>query len=364
MNKSFTSIDKLNNLFWSKIVSSTRQDVSSVSVFRVIAGLFILLLNVNSFGWIGSAPRAFFDPPFFSLGILFKSFPSTAVLRTMEVLMLICLLFTIAGIRARFSTRLYVALSLIAHSFQFSFGKIDHDIIYLALLLCMSFSGWGTQLALVPDTMKSSDSPERSLSLISVLLCFGFFSAGFLKAINWFNLDFTRSGVAFWYYSGYYAMGRTSLLAPAAQHVPLSVFKIMDYLGVIFELIPLFCLLKSRKMWTIWLILACSFHLVNLLLLNIAFFTNALAYLAFIDYSALGQKIRKNRSLITAFLVMTLFVFIIRLYNVLFYVEDMSMLFIKDTDIKTCLWIYLIIWLFTLSVFIRYFRRLLRPAVV
>ena len=342
MSKLLTSANKLNHSFWLKVVNSTSVSIESVSIFRIITGFFILLFNGNSFSWLGDAPRAFFDPPLLSLSIFFTRFPPKAFFSTIEVILLVCTLFITLGIRARLSTLVYVVLSIIAYSFQYSLGKIDHNFLFLALLICMSFSGWGSKLALVPDTLRKSDSPAKSLSLLSILVCFAFFSAGFAKGVKWMNVDFSKSGSAHWFYSGYYVMGRTYMLAPLVKNVPFFFFKLMDYAGVIFELSPLLCLLISRKSWHVWLLVACIFHLLNLLVLNIPFFINSVIYLAFFDYSGLFEKIKGKKPLLIIYCIAGL-LFAIRSYY-LFSFKSSSILFIEDDNLKSLLWLYLTGW--------------------
>jgi hypothetical protein len=67
---------------------------------------------------------------------------------------------------------------------------------------------------------------------------------------------------------------------------------LFDYAAVALELSPLFFLLHSRKGWRVWLLIVCAFHLVNTLLLNIAFIENTMVYLAFIDFTGLYHKLR------------------------------------------------------------------------
>jgi hypothetical protein len=63
------------------------------------------------------------------------------------------------------------------------------------------------------------------------------------------------------------------------------MLELMDYLGVLFEASCFFMLLRGPQAWRFWLVCACSFHLLNALALNIPFFENLLAYLAFADFS-------------------------------------------------------------------------------
>lgn len=337
-------VNKPNDWFWSRVVASTRQTVQSVAIFRLLTGLFLLFFYTPGFQWIGQIPSAFYNPPLFSPAFFFQGFPPAETFLVLDILVLVSILCILLGVRARLFTRLFVVFSVIGYSFQYSLGKIDHNILLLVMLACMSFSGWGTQLALVPDKKKASDSLQKSVALLAVLLCFGFFTAGFEKALNWLNVDLSRSGSAFWYQSGFYAMGRTHLLAPLGEKIPLFVFKLMDYCAVLFELIPFVCLLLSRRAWIAWLSIACIFHLVNLLLLNIPFFLQAIIYLAFLDYTRLYSFVSVRPKLITSVFLIAGAGFFIRMYD-LFMQQSSTILFVSDQAIEVSLWIYLFGWI-------------------
>jgi len=352
MNELLIWLNKQNDWFWSRVVASTTQTVQSVAIFRILTGFFLLLFYSRGFQWIGGIPAAFYNPPLFSIAFFFNRFPSHGVFTALDFSLLVCILCIVIGLRSRLFTRLYVFFSIIGYSFQYSLGKIDHNIFLLVMLTCMSFSGWGTQLAIVPDKTKNSDSLPKSVALLAVLLCFGFFSAGFEKALNWLNADLSKSGTAYWFQSGFYAMERTHLLAPFGEKIPLLVFKIMDYCAVIFELIPIICLLKSKKTWITWLGVACIFHLINLLLLNIPFFLQAIIYLAFIDYSRLYRFfIEKPRLISFAYLFAGL-TFLVRLYD-LFREQSSTILFVPDQAILLSLLIYLLGWVLVLIGFFK-----------
>ncbi len=292
MKELFLWISKLNNNFWLRVSKSTNEDVRSLCVYRIIAGLSLLTINYKNISWIGYSPKIFFNPPVLSIASFFNGFPSANFFVAMELLLILLSLFITVGIKTRISSFLYIIVSVITLNFKYSLGKIDHEIMQYVLLFCMSFSGWGHYLAVVPDKIATTDSTKKSLSLLSVMVCFAFFSAGFEKAVGWINFDVNSNGSGNWFYVGYYILERQYLLAPFFKYMPFGGFKIMDFVAVLFELSPLFFLLTSKKAWRIWLIIACSFHLANTLILNINFIGISIIYLAFVDYSALFSKIK------------------------------------------------------------------------
>lgn len=353
-------MNKLNRLFWLRIVNSVTVSIESVCVFRIITGLFLLCCQAATFGWMGHIPKALFDPPLISAAILFRQFPSTPFFITLDLILLICSLCILLGFRTRISIFVYVIASFLALNFAYSFGKIDHSILLYVMLICMSFSGWGTKLALVPDKLKKYDSPVKSLSLFAFLICFAFFTAGVNKAFHWVNADINRSGSATWYYFNYYFLERNYLLAPYFKNVPWAAFKAMDFATVLFEFSPLIFLLLSKKAWNLWILFVYIFHAFNLAILNIPFFYNAIVYLAFIDYSDLFKKFEsmfsnsRNRIIIFAFLGVST---VVRLYRI-FTLQGGDLLFIPMSKTALMYYGYLTCWL--LAAFFVFTRTILK----
>lgn len=283
--------EQFNEFFWGRVAQSTLIEESSLGLFRWIFGFFLLLFWVPQFSWIAQLPDALFDPPYFSLANFFNQFPEDLFFKTIDFLIIISLVCLTIGIKARLSSVILLFCWFIGNNFKYSFGKIDHEIMILALLLCMIFSNWGIYYALIEDRALSPNYSQKSLALFSVLLAFGFFTAGFEKALNWMDFDFSTNGFLSWFYRGYYNLSRTRLLAPTIFYFPKWIFEFFDYAAVVFELSTFIALAYSRKWWLSWLFIACFFHLSNTLLLNIPFFTYFLVYLIFVDFSLLKKTI-------------------------------------------------------------------------
>ena len=247
-----------------------------------------MLFYCPTFGWIGNVPNSFFDPPI-SIAIFFNGFLNPGAYIIIDIILLLCILFILLGIKAKLSTRLFSILSVFALSFQYSFGKIDHLIMIYAMLFILSFSGWGDDLAIIPDKTSTNGSVSKSTSVIAVTICFTFFTAGFRKALHWMNFDFNKSGTGSWYYPRLHR--KLFFLAPYPMHMPFWSFKLMDFATVFFELSPILFLLYSFRSWRLYLLLVIIFHLIILLVLNISFMPQAVVYLVFVDFSGFYARI-------------------------------------------------------------------------
>ncbi|MEN2281723.1 hypothetical protein AAGF08_06250 [Algoriphagus sp. SE2] len=272
---------------------STQMPLQSLVVLRILTGLFFLIIYSPFFFWIGEVPQVFFYPPILSLANLFSGFPPAYFFYVLDILITLALLGVTLGYKAKFSGIAASLLLFIGFNWQYSMGKIDHNILLLTFLGLMSFSGWGTKAALVPDTPEPEGRKEKVTSLLAVLLCFGMFSAGFLKAYVWIDFDPTMNGFLRWYYSGLYGKETDYFLIKYLQELPFWWLDIMDYGGVVFELSPFLFLLLGRKSWRLWLLGATLFHLMNLLILNIPFTPSFIIYLTFLNLKGLYPKVEQ-----------------------------------------------------------------------
>ena len=291
MKNSSSLIDSWNNRFWASAVKSSYLNVESLSAFRIIVGLFILFIYHPTFSWITVVPDVLFNPPVFSTAFLFSGFPGIAFFAVIDFIRVASSICLTLGVKSRISGIIYVLASVLALNFQYSFGKIDHNILIYAMIACMSFSGWGSKLAIVPDKEASTQLRAKTLSLYALLVCFAFFTAGYLKGLNWVNLDTTKAGTANWFYNGFFDLHRNKFLAPYFLNLPFVLFKVMDCIAVAFEVTGVIFLVYSRKAWKLWLVTAALFHVVNMLMLNISFLPNVMVYSVFINYSGLYRKI-------------------------------------------------------------------------
>ncbi|PKV75721.1 hypothetical protein [Pontibacter ramchanderi] len=354
MKAYYTWIDNLNTLFWTRVISSTTVDVKSLCAFRIVLGATLLTLYFPSFTWIAEVPKALFNPPIFSIANAFDELPGIVFFMTLDCMILLSLSCLTLGIKTRISTLIFAVLCIIGLSFNYSFGKIDHGYtLFYFTLLCMSFSGWGTQLALYPDKLTKYDSTIKSLSLLAVIIAFGMFTAGFSKALHWIDFDMTWNGFLRWYIDSYYGSGKKLYLASIVELLPPLVLEIFDYTAVLVELSPIFFLLHSGKAWRVWLMLICILHLAIVLFLNISFNLNFFAYLIFIDFSWLYNKlINISKLVLNTLLAFFSLYFLVRLY--LIFSQQQMVTFFPGLRPKFDLYFDIIIWLVAIYLIINH----------
>ena len=350
----------ISNVFVSvedRIWRSTANDEESLSYFRILFGFFIMGFAWPAYSWIGTVPNSFFDPPMLSLASLLGGFPSAGFLKALDLVIIVSTVTLTLGLLTRASTILLFVSILIGNHFRYSFGKIDHEFLLLCLLFVMIFSNWGRCLSI--DSLRRSIQLPKSASktwadmrLLGVFLAFGFFTAGFGKALNWIDLNFGTNGFLRWLYSDYFSLGRDKLLANLAMSVhPLWLWEFADIMAVIFEL-GFVLALFSRRGWRIWLSVACVFHLLNCMILNIPFTVHSIVYLAFVPWRQLFSEkslvFTQPKLLLLIFSVFCLVFVAIRIIAA----PDGGIFLAGHPSLETQLWASCAIWIFSLGALI------------
>ena len=162
--------------------------------FRILFAFTLFFLGPPDYAWISSAPEGFFSPPLLSLAHFASGFPPGWFFTLAEWISTGCLICMLFGVRTRWAASMYFGVTILATSFLYSFGKIDHlFLIYLSAVL-LSQTNWSTRLALFPDRPVSASRSRTALSLLSITIAFGMFTAGLAKAVHWIDFDVNQSG--------------------------------------------------------------------------------------------------------------------------------------------------------------------------
>lgn len=294
MSNVAVSIERMLAGLWARVQDSVETDVRSLAMVRVIFGVFTLLINPLSVGWLAGMPRALFNPQPMSIANWFPSFPSAATAAVIDGLLVVTAACILLGIRTRLAAPLHALLLILGAGFQYAFGKIDHGMMFPVFLLLLSRTDWGTVFALLPDAPRGGTANRTAPAFLALLLCYGFFTAGVLKAAFWCDFDPDTGGFLQWFYNrGFF--GSRAPLAGVVPRLPQGVFEAFDYGAVAFELAPLPMLLLGRRAWRCWILLACLFHLMTILLLDISFVTHMPVYLTFIPLDGVFRRLSERR---------------------------------------------------------------------
>jgi len=268
--------------------------VEGLALARIFYAATALILGVSSFTWISQSPPAFFDPPIYSIAVLWDSFPGYWFLQSLSTGICILFILLFFGYRTRITSLLLTGALILGYSFGYSFGKIDHNILMVVFPGVMAFSGWGEALSV--DSVRRDGGSKAvdvasaawPVALMALLIGFGYFSAG-IEKLPWLDLDPTTHGARSWLVRGYFVWERQEFLAPLFVAIDSQYFwEVMDIMAVLFETGFLLSVLHGR-IFKAFVAVAVAFHLVNYLMLNISFAGMIRVYALFMPWALILQ---------------------------------------------------------------------------
>jgi len=266
-----------------------------LALSRIFFAAFFLITGIPTFSWVSRNPPGFFDPPTLSAITFFATFPPIWVMRALDIFICVLLIFVLVGFKTKTSSILLSLAWILGDSFRYSFGLIDHTILTVIAPLVMAFSGWGAAYSIDSKLGKASSEIEAwPLSLLALLVGFGFFSAGFPKLLVWADFNLSTQGARSWLVSGWYKVGRNRLLAPLFLSITNAYFwEMMDLTAVTFETTFIFSLVR-RGLFRTYLFIAVMFHFANLLMLNIGFITIFPVYVIFAPWERILPRLPRG----------------------------------------------------------------------
>jgi hypothetical protein len=325
----------MNNIQdWAKYFLHQAYNLSrdQLALYRICYAGFFLLFGLPTFSWISNNPDIFFNPPFYSLAAFLSGFPPFEILLLLDITIALLFIFLLFGYKTKIVSILITVLWITGNSFRYSFGKIDHDIIPILIPFLMAFSGWGNKFSIDSkqnDNIQSTTYRESGLpiTLIALILGFGFFTAGFPKLLHWIDFDLTTQGVRSWVIRGYYEVGRDAFLLPFFAEINSSLFwELLDIVAVIFEL-GFFISVFKPSLFRTFVGIAVLFHFTNLLMLNISFYSHLIVYLLFINWSTVKNRTSNNyikKSLTKRNLIITGIIYVGSLLSINYFFENIS----------------------------------------
>lgn len=243
---------------------------------------------------LGSLPDFFYFGPVGPMQLI-GGFPSAAILAAIEAGAVIALVALLIGYRTRLAGLSFTGLALLQGGLRYSTGKIDHELVIIAVPLVLSFSAWGDRFSV--DQWRRQDpggDARRStyaLAALALLLGTTFATSGAVKALTGW-LDTRGSAVWGWAVTyqdyGWPVNDINSWLVP--RYSP--AWEALDYITVGFELGFLAAALSGRWLRP-YLVLAVGFHIGILLLFGIDFGRLLLVYLAFAPLQPAAMACRR-----------------------------------------------------------------------
>lgn len=294
---------RLNSLLDRWLTQPEDHAAGRLGLYRIVFSLFYLwrlsgsnltdLGHASTVGWkpifvdrflTGAPPAGFFEIALF--GLVFS------------------LVLLLIGYHVRLMTTLVLVLGVTIEVFRFSFGKVDHDTLFLVFYvpLFMSLSRWGDTYSLdahlktrrgQPKVEPSASSwrfawPMRATLLMLSML---FASAAYWKLTHgsWSQNPMTLANLLLTVNVGAAAGGDTpQFLRVLPAQIP-TLSGMMQAGMLAFESL-FFLSLFNRSVRNWFVSLAVIFHAFNLLLMNVTFAPQLAAYLLFVDWQAVYSR--------------------------------------------------------------------------
>lgn len=278
------------------IFNSFSVTAEGLGLYRIFAALFILfflLPSTEMYSFLGSLPSEFYAPPPGPMW-LFYGFPPESVFYVLHGLFVVSLLCLLVGYKTSLASILAGVLLLAIKGLFYSVGKINHDLLLSVVPIVMAFSCWGSAYSVDSLLHSNSDAESKAqswpLTLLALIIGFMMFTAGFPKILGgWLDPDTHATFGRF--FKQYFVNNRQDLLADYAIHFDnYFLWELLDYLTIFFEVGFLLAVLHP-KTTRLFVSIAIVFHFSVMILLNIAFLPNLVAYAAFLNWSFIHQKI-------------------------------------------------------------------------
>ena len=271
-------------------------DPKYLSLYRLLyCFIVIFMIGLPSYSWIANSLNYLFDPPILSFAGLFKRFPDSWFFITLAVLNLFLFMLMFLGVAAKWTSLLFSITCIIGHNFWYSFGKIDHLLLWYLAPSFLGFAGWGNFFSVAvfkTDHNYHEIKPNTNAMLILIFaLSIGFSmltSAAEKIGGGWLNWD--GEGVRFNFLKNYLSLHRYSWLTePLLSFDNHFFWKLMDYSALVLEFGFIFSVFRINY-FRVFLTVGVLFHMLVLLMFNIPFYSNLIVYLIFIDWSLLWEK--------------------------------------------------------------------------
>ena len=274
-----------------------RMSAEALGLYRIFYALFVLFIfGLPDFSWIGGQPDYYFSPRLFSLAVVFPGFPPKTFFLALNILTALWLILILIGWHTRKASVLFSLTVILAKSFSYAFGKIDHDILLWSLPLFMAFSGWGEAFSVDRAVhQRKYGGPKQTqgwpVAMLAFVLGFGMFTAFLPKLMGGWMSPATQAAQAHHAFN-YHVIGRHDFLAEAAMKMSSKwIWEFQDWFTLLFEGAFVFAIWKLSRLRPL-LLVTLVFHLMVMLVLNIPFLANLALYALFLPWQDFAKDLK------------------------------------------------------------------------
>jgi hypothetical protein len=245
----------------------------SLVLFRFLYALCLLTLALPRLFWIEKFPATFFAPPLGLTYLFFTGFPPGWVLSLLDAVPVVATVYLLCGRAVSVASWVVTLALIVGNAWSYSFGKINHDILFVAAPAVMMLAGWDGR------------RPVRAWPMALYAWCIGLamFTAAWQKALSGWLDPSTHAVLA-------HTLGNISMTARETvtaqfllQWTPSVIWEAQDIATVLLEG-AFIVLWPWRTGFRAVCAFACLFHLGVALIMRITFLSNLLAYAAFVEW--------------------------------------------------------------------------------
>lgn len=263
-----------------------------LAIYRIIYVIAVLAIAPD-LEWLAGYPEWMYRAPLGPLQLI-SAFPSETTLIALELLRTLALVLLAVGLWTRWASIAVGLILFITFGLNYSLGKVDHTILLVLIPVVLAFSNWGDRLSV--DAIRSASrhpqtTPQWPLRFLALLIGLSFSEAALVKlGTGW--LDLSSQAVRGHFRETFISIRPDTWLSSWAFEFSFApAWELLDWMTVALE----FSLLLTVPWWRafrITLAFATIFHLGVLLIMNIPFSQNLIAYGAFVAWgliAALGS---------------------------------------------------------------------------
>jgi len=260
-------------------------DARPLAAVRILLAVQVLVLP-RDISWIGTLPQSLYDPPPGLMTLIPSQFSAEGVL-AVEILRAAVAAWVLIGWRTRTASAVLSAILVLASGMGYSYGKVDHLILYDLAPLALGFAGWGAAWSLDARRRRAAAPSGFPMLLWGMTIAFAMVTAAAAKATSGW-LDPGRLATR-----GYvvaYSLGGDSPAPVGSWLLSIDVdalWKLLDY-ATLFAEGWLVVAVLFPGLFRIGLLLLAVFHVGVFLLLGIDFSLYAFAYAGFFCLAPAG----------------------------------------------------------------------------
>ncbi|MCF6391024.1 hypothetical protein L2K20_29040 [Mycobacterium sp. MBM] len=259
------------------------------AALRIVFAVYVLLWP-RRIDWISGMSLVPYAPPPGPFSLLPGPAPHGAIV-VLEVLRVILALCVLVGWNSRVTSGLLSLVLMICSGLAYSYGKVDHVILYDLAPMMLGLAGWGSTWSVDSWRRRAAATNGYPMLLYGTMIAFGMLTAAVAKsATGW--LDPARQATRFFVAEAANSQ-RSGVLSDSVLTIDNVVFwKFLDYTTLVVEgglVVAVFIPILFR----VGLLVMGIFHVGVWALLGIDFHQYAFVYLGFflIPVAAWHQQI-------------------------------------------------------------------------